>query len=120
MCASFALHFVISTEGQIQKLHDSLMTYFKGKLGEGHVENHKYDISTKDGKSLVQASNWGSVVKNGTVLVMSMVVEKWAQEEGKDWTQTNACPHCYETELGVRADEGWLHWLELLLLIYCY
>jgi hypothetical protein len=83
------------------------MTYFKGKCGEGHVKRHKYNISTKDGKSLVQASNWDSVVKKGTVLVMSMIVEKLAV---KDRAQRNACPHCYETDLGVMADEGWLHW----------
>ena len=86
------------------------MTYFKGKCGEDHVKSHKYNISTKDGKSLVQANNWGLIVKKGTVLVMSMIVEKLALEEGKARAQTNACPHCNETDLGVMADEGWLHW----------
>jgi hypothetical protein len=83
------------------------MTYFKGKLGEGHVKDHKYDISTKDGKSLVQANNWSRVVKKGTVLVMSMIVEKLAR---KDREQRNTCPHCNETDLGVMEDEGWLQW----------
>ena len=36
------------------------MTYFKGKVGEGRVKGHKYDISTQDGKSLDQANDWGS------------------------------------------------------------
>ena len=84
------------------------MTYFKGKCGEGLVKDHKYNISTKDGKSLVQANNWGLVVKKGTELVMSMIVEK-ALEEGKGRAQ-RTCPHCYDTDLGVIGDEGWLHW----------
>ena len=86
------------------------MAYFKGKLGEGHVKNYKYNISTRDGKSSVQANNWSLLVKKGTVLVMSMIVEKLALDEGKDRTQRNTCPHCYKTHLGVIADEGWLQW----------
>ena len=83
------------------------MIYFKGKCGEGLVRDHKYNISTKDGKSLVQANNWDLVVKKRTVLVMSMIVEKLTR---MDRDQRNACPHCYETDLGVMADEGWLQW----------
>ena len=86
------------------------MNYFKGTLGEGHVKRHKYSILTKDGRSLVQASNCGLVVKKGTVLVMSMIVEKLALDEGKDRAQRNACPHCNETDVGVMADEGWHQW----------
>jgi hypothetical protein len=44
------------------------------------------------------------------VIVMSMIVEKLAQDEEKARAQRNACPHCNETELGVMEDEGWLHW----------
>ena len=86
------------------------MAYFKGKAGEGHVKGHKYDISTKDGKSLVQAKNWSSVVKTGTVLVMSMIVEKAALNKGMIQAQRSTCPHCYKTHLGVMKDEGWLQW----------
>ena len=82
------------------------MTYFKGKCGEGHVKDHKYNISTEDGMSLVQANNWGLVVKKGSVLVMSMIVEKMLENE----KVRDTCPHCYETDLGVMADEGWLRW----------
>ena len=84
------------------------MAYYKGKLGEDHVKDHKYNISTKNGDSLVRANNWRSVVKKGAVLVMSIVVEKLA--EGKDLGQRNACPHCNKTNLGVMADEGWFQW----------
>ena len=86
------------------------MIYFRGKCGENHVNDHKYNISTKDGKSLVRANNWSSVVKKGTVLVMSMIVEKFALDEGKARAQRNTCPHCYETDVGVMEDEGWLQW----------
>ena len=85
------------------------MTYFKGKCGEDYVMGYKYNISTNDGKLLVQANNWNLVVKKGTVLVMSMIVEK-ALDKGKTWAQRNTCPHCYETDLGVMIDEGWLRW----------
>ena len=79
-------------------------------MGEDHVKGHKYNLLTKDGRSFVKANNWAFVVKKGTVLVMSMIVEKVALDKGKDWTQRNTCPHCYETDLGVMVDEGWLHW----------
>ena len=80
------------------------MTYFKGKCGEDRVQNHKYNISTKDGKSLVHANNWSSIVKKGTVLVMCMIVEKLALDQ--EHRNRNTCPHCDETDLGVMADEG--------------
>ena len=86
------------------------MTYFKGKVGEGRVKGHKYDISTQDGKSLDQANDWGLVVKTGTVLVMSMIVEKLELNKGMDQAQRNTCPCCYKTDLGVMEDEGWLLW----------
>ena len=86
------------------------MTYFKGKLGEDHVKDYKYSISTKDGKSLVEADNWGLVVKNETVLVMSMIMEKVALGKGMERAQRNRCPHCRKTHLGVMEDEGWLQW----------
>ena len=87
------------------------MTYFKGKCGEGHVKRHDYRIATEDGRSLVQSNNWGSVVKKGTVLVMSMIVKKVALNNEKyAQRQRNVCPHCYGTQIGVMPDEGWLKW----------
>ena len=86
------------------------MNYFKGKIGEDHVKDYKYNISTEDGKSLDQANDWSTVVKTGSVLVMSMIVEKVALDKGKDRAQRNTCPHCYQTDLGVMEDQGWLQW----------
>ena len=86
------------------------MNYFKGKVGEGLVKDYKYNISTEDGKSLDQANDWSSVVKTGSVLVMSMIVEKVALDKGKDRAQRNTCPHCCKTDLGVMKDQGWLQW----------
>ena len=86
------------------------MTYFEGKCGENLVNDHKYNISTKDGRSIVQPDNWDLIIKKGTVLVMSMIVEKLAVDEERDRARRNACPRCYETVLGVMADEGWLQW----------
>ena len=71
------------------------MTYFKGKCGEVDVEFHRYNISTKDGKSSVQANIWDLVVKKGTVLVMSMIKKMALDDpEGMTWAQRNTCPHC--------------------------
>jgi hypothetical protein len=109
-CVSFVLHFFGYTDGEKQILHEMLMTYFKGKHGEGYVRRHDYSISTEDGRSLVQFSNWGSVVKKGTVLVMSMTVEKPALPQEGVQRQRNSCPNCYETELGVMPDDGWFQW----------
>jgi hypothetical protein len=100
----------VYTDGEKQGLHGTLTTYFKGKCGEGHVERHDYNISTEDGRALVQSSNWGSVVKNGRVLVMSMIVEKAALEQKGVWHQRNRCPNCDETNLGVMPDHGWFQW----------
>ena len=87
------------------------MTYFKGKCGEGHVKRHDYRIATEDGRLLVRSNNWGSVVKKGTVLVMSMIVKKVALNDKKyAQRQRNVCPHCYETQIGVMPDEAWLKW----------
>jgi len=86
------------------------MTYFKGKCGEGHIERRDYSIATEDGRSLVQSNNWGSVVKKGRVLVMSMTVKKVALRQRYTQRQGQVCPRCYETQIGVMADEGWLQW----------
>ena len=68
---------VFGSPPQIIGFDDSLMAYFRGKCAEALVKDHKYSISTKDGTSSVEANNNGDVVvKKGTVLVMSMIVEK--------------------------------------------
>lgn len=86
-----------------------LITYFEGKIGEDLVKRGDYSISSEDGKLLLGSDNWGSVVRKGTVLVMSMVVKKVALEQGAR-RQRNTCPDCYETELGVMPDKGWSQW----------
>ena len=86
------------------------MTYFKGKCGEGHIERGDYSIATKDGRSLVDSNNWGSVVKKGRVLVMSMIVKKVALRREYTQRQRHECPRCYDTQIGVMPDEGWLQW----------
>ena len=109
MCV-LILHFFMYTDGEKQRLHETLTTYFKGKRGEGHVKSHDYNISTEYGRSWVRSSNWGSVVKKGMVLVMSMIVEKAALEQEGARLQRNRYPNCYETNLGVMPDDGWFQW----------
>jgi Ubiquitin-like domain len=110
MCV-FCLKAFSYADGERQRLHETLMTYFKGKCGEGLVKRHDYRIATEDGRSLVQSNNWDSIVKKGTVLVMSMVVKKVALDHEKyARRQRSVCPHCYETQIGVMPDEGWLKW----------
>ena len=86
------------------------MTYFKGKSGEDLVNDNKYSISTKDGKSFLDAYNWNLLVKKGEELVMSIIVEKAALDKGMAEAQRNTCPRCYKTVVGVMEDEGWLQW----------
>jgi hypothetical protein len=89
-----------------------LITYFEGKIGEDLVKRGDYSISSEDGKLLLGSDNWGSVVRKGTVLVMSMVVKKVALEQEGARRQRNTCPDCYETELGVMPDKGWFQWFQ--------
>ena len=86
------------------------MTYFKGKCGEGHIERGDYSIATEDGRSLVHSNNWDEVVKKGTVLVMSMIVKKVALRQKYTQRQGQVCPRCYDTQIGVMPDGGWLQW----------
>jgi hypothetical protein len=87
------------------------MSYYKGKSDEDLVKNHKYNILTKDGKSLVQANIWRLVVKKGAVVVMTWSEEKLVLvDKGRDQVQRYACPYCSLTELGFLVDEGWLQW----------
>ena len=99
----------------VQELHKSLIRLFEGKIGQDHVERYDYSISTKDGKSMVASYNWGAIVKKGTVIVMSMIV-KVSVEQERARHQRNACPRCYETDVGVMRDGGWLQWYVIIIL----
>ena len=99
----------------IKELHETLIRLFKGKIGQEHVERRDYSISTKDGKSMVVSNNWEAIVKKGTVIVMSMIV-KVALEQERTRHQRNACPRCYETDVGVMRDDGWLQWYVIIIL----
>jgi len=101
----------------VQELHETLIRLFKGKIGESLVERHEYRISTKDGNSLVASNNWGAMVKKGTVIVMSVIVEKVALQQEHARRQRNACPRCYETPVGVMPDGGWLQWYVTIILL---
>ncbi|KAF8955918.1 hypothetical protein BDZ97DRAFT_1708710 [Flammula alnicola] len=91
------------------KLHDTLMQYFKDKIGRDYVRQHEYSISSEDGKAVVKyPSHWGSVVKKGAVVVMSMKVRRIKLTSKSTALQRTACPRCYRTDVGVMRDEGWL------------
>ncbi|KAF8904794.1 hypothetical protein CPB84DRAFT_1745793 [Gymnopilus junonius] len=74
-------------------LHNTLMVHFKGKIGQGYIERHEYQISSEDGKSVVKSDPgaWHLSVKKGAVLVMSMEVRRIQ----------------LRTNVGVMQDEGW-------------
>ncbi|KIM39265.1 hypothetical protein M413DRAFT_415872 [Hebeloma cylindrosporum] len=91
---TFPLELCFSLE-QRKKLHDVLMTYFKGKCGEHQVQHEEYRITTTDGRALVHYGNFYSFLTKGAVLVMSMIVHKVAL--GGD-------------VLGTMPDEGWFQW----------
>ena len=82
------------------------MVYFKQKVGLDYVKRHEYSIACEDGKA-VRESTWGSSVKEGAVLIMSILVrrERLELKRGMD-----ACPRCLRTDVGVMRDQGWLEW----------
>ncbi|KAF8967531.1 hypothetical protein BDZ97DRAFT_527161 [Flammula alnicola] len=94
------------------KLHDILMLHFKGKIGHDYVMQREYSISSQDGKAVVKSDpgEWGSVVKKGAVLVMSMKVRRVKLKSKSATLQRTTCPRCYRTYVGVMRDEGWLEW----------
>ncbi|KDR66042.1 hypothetical protein GALMADRAFT_259871 [Galerina marginata CBS 339.88] len=91
-----------------KEFHQTLIRLFKGKIGQNHVERYDYSISTEDGKVMLASNNWGAVVKKGTVIIMNMILRKVRVQQELVNRQKNACPHCYETRVGVMPDDGWL------------
>ena len=100
----------------VQELHETLIRLFQGKIGQDYVERHDYSISTEDGLSMVTSNDWGAMMKNGMIIVMSMIVKKVALEQEGASRQRNTCPRCYETRVGVMVDDGWLHWCVIIVL----
>ena len=85
------------------------MVYFKQKIGLEYVEKHEYRISCEDGKGVTKWA-WGSIVNEGVVLVMSILVRRIPLELKLATRQRNACPRCFMTDVGVMQDQGWLEW----------
>ena len=85
------------------------MLHFKGKIGEDYVEQGDYSISSEDGKYLVQHDDWQSALRTGSVILMSMVIKKIDLHQQREH-QSQTCPRCYKTLLGVMTDGGWLKW----------
>ena len=88
------------------------MVHFNGKIGQGFVERHEYQISSEDGKLVVKSdpAAWHLSVKKGAVLVMSMEVRRIQLRSKSAAHQRTACPRCYRTNVGVMQDEGWFEW----------
>ena len=88
------------------------MVYFKHKIGLEYVERHQYNISSEDGKAITKSDSaaWGSIVKEGAVLVMSILVRRVQLESKLATCQKNTCPRCFMTDVGVMPDQGWLEW----------
>ena len=85
------------------------MVYFKQKIGLEYVEKHEYNISCEDGKAVTKLA-WESIVKEGAVLVMSILVKRVQLESKHVTRQRNTCPRCFRTDVGVMRDQGWLEW----------
>ena len=96
------------------------MSQFKYTSGQNFVERRDYVISIKDNKSGFTPFHfhaqsqipvgWNSLVKEGGVIVMSMVVKKVALKSIAGRLQRTTCPVCYTTKLGVMPDDGWFKW----------
>ena len=85
------------------------MVYFKQKIGLEYVERHEYSISCEDGKAVTKPA-WGSIVKEGAVLIMSILVRRVQLGSKLATRQRNTCPQCFRTDVGVMQDQGWLEW----------
>ena len=70
-------------------MHKTLIRLLDRKIGQSHVERHDYRISTKDGRLIGESNNWSDVVRQGTVIIMSVIV---ALRDEHAWRQRNACP----------------------------
>ncbi|EDR07911.1 uncharacterized protein LACBIDRAFT_327695 [Laccaria bicolor S238N-H82] len=92
-----------------EALHNFLMFHFKEKIGLEYVERHEYSISTEDGKAITKSdyAAWGSIVKEGAVLVMSIVIRIQLESKLAE-RQRNTCPRCFRTDVGVMQDQEWL------------
>ena len=88
------------------------MVYFKQKIGLEYVERHEYSISSEDGKAISKSDSaaWGSIVKEGAVLVMSIQVRRVQLGSKLATRQRNTCPRCFMTDVGAMRDQGWLEW----------
>ena len=96
------------------------MSQFKYTSGQNLVERRDYVISIKDNTSGFTPFHfpsqspipvgWNSLVKEGGVIVMSMVVKKVALKSIAGRLQRTTCPVCYTTKLGVMPDDGWFKW----------
>ncbi|PPQ93421.1 hypothetical protein CVT25_004493 [Psilocybe cyanescens] len=88
------------------KLHETLIGLYNGKIGQDYVARLDYSISTEDGLQVATSSNWGTVVEQGKVIIMSMIVKRIALK--RIGHQKETCPRCYRTKVGVMRDNGWL------------
>jgi len=88
------------------------MVYFKQKVGLEYVERHEYSISSEDGKAIAKFdyAAWRSIVTEGAVLVMSILVKRVQLKSKLATRQRNTCPRCFRTDVGVMRDREWLEW----------
>ena len=88
------------------------MVYFKHKISLEYVERHEYNISREDGKVITKCdyAAWGSTVKEGAVLIMSILGRRVQLESKRATRQRNTCPRCFVTNVGMMQDQGWLEW----------
>ena len=116
VCLSFFYNFT----WRGQQLHETLLSHFRGTSGQNLVERGDYVISIKDNKSGFTPFHfhsqsqipvgWNSLVKEGAVIVMSMVMKKVQLQSMAGRLQRTTCPVCYTTKLGVMPDDGWFKW----------
>ena len=101
------------------------MSQFKYTSGQKFVERRDYVISIKDNISgftpfhfHAQSQTpvgWNSLVKEGRVIVMSMVIKKVALKSIAGRLQRTTCPVCYTTKLGVMPEDGWFKWYDTFM-----
>ncbi|RXW15000.1 hypothetical protein EST38_g10857 [Candolleomyces aberdarensis] len=88
-----------------EDFHETMITYFREKVGERRIKDRHYSIVRLHNGTVVNVDNWDDIRESGEQLVMSMLIDVvWVKEAEE------ACPKCGGTKLGTYKDQGWLVW----------
>lgn len=88
-----------------QRFAATLKALFIDRAGQRYVERGDYALSCDEGKHIISAKEWDTMVKIGTVLHMSIILRRI-----KPMNDSKGCPRCHHENMGVVPSEGWIDW----------